>query len=532
LIDSLIPRPNVVTPSGEAFLLGPSTVITHDEVSDSPDDQGTGSVAIALQQQLRSATGLPLDVRRSDAQPADAIHLRVDAALPGSAYRLVSTSNGVQVVGGSPAGVFHGTQTLLQLLPPDILRRAVVHDVEWAVPGVEISDSPRFSWRGLLLDTSRHFFGKESVLKLVDVLALHRMNVLHLHLTDDQGWRIEIHRYPRLTAVGSWRRRSAIGRHSELGEEDEMAYDESPHGGFYSQEDLREIVAYAAARFITVVPEIDLPGHSQAAIAAYPELGNTDEPLEVWTRWGINPHVLNVEDSTITFFKHVLDEVLEIFPSTFIHIGGDECPKDEWRASERAQAKMRALGLASEDELQSWVIRQMADYLSDRGRRLVGWDEIREGGLPAGATVMSWRGESGGILAAEAGHDVVLTPESHTYFYRHQSEDRSREPAGAPPVLDLATVYSYDPMPAGLSDEARRRVLGTQCQMWTEFVSTPRQMEQKLFPRLSAFAESAWCSDRDSFEAFASRLEGHVDRLRALGLDVFDPDADGSVRQE
>jgi hexosaminidase len=532
LIDSLIPRPNVVTPSGEMFLLGASSVITYDDVGDCPDGPGTGAVAMALQQRLRPATGLPFDVRRGDPPPADAIHLSVDATLPKSAYRLVSTSTGVRVVGGSPTGVFHGTQTLLQLLPPDVFRRAKVHGVEWAVPGVEISDSPRFSWRGLLLDTSRHFFGKDSVLKLIDVLALHRMNVLHLHLTDDQGWRIEIHRYPRLTAVGSWRRRSAVGRHSELGDGEEMAYDESPHGGFFTQEDLREIVAYADARFITVVPEIDLPGHSQAAIAAYPELGNTDEPLEVWTRWGINPHVLNVEDSTITFYKHVLDEVLDIFPSTYIHIGGDECPKDEWRASEPAQAKMRALGLANEDELQSWVIRQLADHLSNRGRRLVGWDEILQGGLPPDATVMSWRGESGGIVAAEAGHDVILTPESHTYLYRHQSDDRSREPAGAPPVLDLATVYSYDPMPAGLSDQARRRVLGAQCQMWTEFVASPRQMEQKLFPRLSAFAESAWCSDRDPFGAFAARLEGHLDRLRALGLDVFDADPTGSLRQE
>lgn len=526
MIDSLVPRPNVVTRTEGTFLLGTSTVITYSETDPEAgplEPIGICAVARTLQASLRPATGLPLAVDRSGPQQADAIHLSVEPGLPDAAYYLHVGSSGVHVVGGSAAGLFHGTQTLLQLLPPDIFRHAEVHGVEWAIPGVEISDSPRFAWRGLLLDTSRHFFGREVVLRLIDVLALHRMNVLHLHLTDDQGWRIEIQRYPRLTEVGSLRRRSALGRHSELADGEEMSYDESPHGGFYSQADLREIVAYAASRFITVIPEIDLPGHSQAAIAAYPELGNTDEPLEVWTRWGVNPHVLNVEDSTINFYKNVLDEVLDIFPSTFIHIGGDECPKQEWRASERAQAKRRALGLASEDELQSWVIRQMADYLSDRGRRLVGWDEILEGGLPSGATVMSWRGEAGAIVAAEAGHDVVLTPESHTYLYRHQSEDRTVEPAGAPPTLDLATVYAYDPMPAGLSAKARQRVLGTQCQMWTEFVSTPRQMEQKLFPRLCAFAESAWCSERDTYEGFVARLHGHTQRLRALDLDVFVP---------
>jgi hexosaminidase len=527
VIDSIVPRPSAVTPLDGAFSIAASTVISFA----GPDI--AHQIARSLQASLRRATGFELKLTAPAATASGVISLHVDAALPAEGYRLRVTEAGIEIAGGSGPGLFYGTQTLLQLLPPAILRRAVVHGVDWTVPGVLINDAPRFGWRGLLLDTSRHFFGRDEVLKLIDALALHRMNILHLHLTDDQGWRMEIRRYPRLTEIGGRRRRSALGRHEstsgngpsdiELGTGRPMRYDEAPHAGFYSQDDLREIVAYAAARFITVIPEIDLPGHSQAAIAAYPELGNTDEPLDVWTRWGINPHVLNVQDDTIRFYQDVLDEVLDVFPSEFIHIGGDECPKDEWCDSPSAQARMTELGLKSEDELQSWVIGQMTSYLAARGRRAVGWDEILEGGLPAGAMVMSWRGEEGGVAAAEAGHDVVMAPESHTYLYRHQSEDDSVEPMGAPPLLNLQTVYEYDPMPLGLSHGARKHVLGAQCQMWTEFVMTPRQMQQKVFPRMCAFAEAVWCTERDSYDEFAQRLPGHIERLRALDLNVFQP---------
>jgi hexosaminidase len=520
-----IPRPDSFQELDGTFQLVGSTRILYREPQHAPG--GVRGVASSLQRSLLPATGFALTVLDGEAPGTGGISLGIDVDLAGSsgpeAYRLEVRPDGVEIAGATAAGLFRGTQTLLQLLPAAILRNACLPGLDWTVQSVRIVDSPRFPWRGLLLDVSRHFFGRDEVLKLIDVLALLRMNVLHLHLTDDKGWRMEIKRYPRLTDVGARRRRSALGRHSELADGEQMGYDETPHDGYYTQDDLREVVAYAAERFITVMPEIDLPGHSQAAIAAYPELGNAAEPLEVWTRWGINPHVLNVDDSTIRFYQNVLDEVLDVFPSEFIHIGGDECPKDEWRASASVQARLGELGLATEDDLQSWVIRQMTEHLAARGRRAVGWDEILEGGIAPGATVMSWRGEEGGVAAAEAGHDVVMTPESHTYLYRHQSEDRSREPAGAPPTLTLRSVYEYDPMPSALSGEGQKHVLGTQCQMWTEFVSTPRQVQQKLFPRMSAFAEAAWCTTRDPFDQFETRLPAHLERLRALDLNVFDP---------
>jgi hexosaminidase len=422
----------------------------------------------------------------------------------------------VRIAGGDAAGTFHAGQVMRQLLPPEALRRVPTGGVEWSLPGVVIEDEPRHRWRGMLLDVSRHFFGRDVVLKLIDVLALHRLNVLQLHLSDDQGWRLEIDRYPRLTAVGAWRARSMIGP-----SEAPRGYDEAPHGGFFTKADIREIVAYAARRFITVVPEIDMPGHTQAAIAAYPELGNVADPLPVWSDWGVNPHVVNVQDATIEFFQNVLDEVMELFPGPFVHVGGDECPKDEWRSSPSAQRRMRELGLPDEDALQSWFVGRMDAHLSARGRRLVGWDEILEGGLAPGATVMSWREETGGIVAARAGHDVIMAPMSRTYFWAHQSTDPTAEPPGVPPALTLSAVYDYEPVPAALTPAEAERVLGVQCQMWTEHVVSHRQLEEMVFPRLCAFAERAWGSPREPFGAFLQRLRVHVDRLHALDVTVF-----------
>ena len=510
---AVVPRPATLRETGAGFRVGPKTRLCF-------DGQASG-VAELLRQQLAPATGLPFPAAHLTDNKADAILLELDDRLDPSAYELQVRPEGVRIAGGDLAGLFHGTQTLRQLLPVQIFRRTPCSGVEWQIPGVEISDRPRFAWRGMLVDVSRHFFGVEAILKLIDLLALHRMNVLHLHLTDDQGWRIEIQRYPRLTEVGSWRPRSMIGTSQEA-KRVGAKYDETPHSGFFTQDDVREIVAYAAARFITVVPEIDLPGHSQAAIAAYPELGNTGAQLEVWTDWGINPRVLNVTNETIAFYQGVLEEVLELFPSVFVHVGGDECPKDEWKASPAAQARISELRLADEEELQSWVIRQMSDFLSARGRRLLGWDEILQGGLPAGATVMSWRGEEGGIAAARAGHDVVMTPEQQTYFYLHQSNEPSLEPPGTPPVLDLRTVYEYEPIPEGLSAAEAAHVLGAQCQMWTEFVVSPRQLQEMVFPRLCAFSEVVWAEQREPFADFKDRLRVHTMRLKILDVAVYD----------
>jgi hexosaminidase len=419
--------------------------------------------------------------------------IAVDPALGPEAYRLETGRSGTRIVGGDDAGVFYATQTLKQLAPAEGGR----------VPGVEIEDRPAFGWRGSLLDVARHFMPKEFVLRYIDLLALHKLNVLHLHLTDDQGWRIEIERYPKLTEVGAWRA--------------ETMNDGVPHGGFYTQDDMREIVDYAARRFVRVLPEIEVPGHTRAAIAAYPELGNDGGPVEVGTTWGVETRVLNVDEATAEFFEHVFEEVFELFPGEFVHVGGDECPRDEWRSSTRAQQLMRERGLANEDELQSWFIRRLDTFFAERARRLVGWDEILEGGLAPGATVMSWRGEEGGVAAAEAGHDVVMTPRWFTYFDYAQSDDPA-EPPAQPHVLPLEQVYAYDPVPSGLSAAARRHILGSQFALWTEHIATPAKAEYMAFPRACAFAEVVWSENRQPYEQFLARLRTHLRRLSALGV--------------
>ncbi|MFH9298058.1 beta-N-acetylhexosaminidase [Streptomyces sp. NPDC017520] len=514
----LIPAPRTLTaaPSGQPYPLGHDTPL-----SAAP---GTEGVARWLRTTLGAATGLPLAEGTGDR----GIVLAVDAELAPEAYRLAVGTDAVRLTGGSAAGVFRGAQTLRQLLGPDAFRRApLTASRAWEVPAVVVEDEPRFGWRGMMLDVSRHFLPKDDVLRYLDLLAAHKLNVFHFHLTDDQGWRIEIKRYPRLTEVGSWRSRTKYGhRASEL-------WDETPYGGFYTQDDIREIVAYAAERHIRVVPEIDIPGHSQAAISAYPELGNTDvidtTTLSVWDTWGVNPNVLAPTDNTLRFFEGVLEEVLELFPaetSPFVHMGGDECPKDQWKESPLAQARIAELGVKDEDGLQSWFIRHFDAWLTERGRRLIGWDEILEGGLAEGAAVSSWRGYGGGIAAAEAGHDVVMCPEQQVYL-DHRQDGGPDEPMPIGYVRSLEDVYRFEPVPPGLSEEAARHILGTQANVWTEVMQNRARVDYQVFPRLAAFAEVAWSAlpapaDRD-FAAFDARMTAHYARLDALGVDYRPP---------
>ncbi|MEU9703846.1 beta-N-acetylhexosaminidase [Streptomyces sp. NPDC047981] len=446
------------------------------------------------------------------ARPGGEIRLAVDPALGPESYRLKVRTDSVLIEGGDPAGVFYGAQTLRQLLPTEAFRAAAVRQEPWLVPAVEVEDSPRFAWRGCMLDVARHFLPKADVLRFIELLALHKINVLHLHLTDDQGWRPQIRRYPRLTEIGAWRRETAVG----VGPSD--VFDGRPHGGFYTQNDLREIVAHAAARHITVVPEIDVPGHSRAAIAAYPHLGVSGEPLEVETRWGVCEDVLNAEESTVRFYEDVLDEILDIFPGTYVHIGGDECPRTRWRGSPRVQERIKELGLADEDELQSWFIGRLASHLRSRGRRVLGWDEILDGGLSRDATVAAWRGTDRGVAAARAGHDVVMCPHEHTYFDYRQSEQPG-EPLPFGSVLTLADAYSFEPVPPGLAPEEAGRILGAQCQVWTEYIDSPRRVDYMAFPRLCAFAEAVWSRNPRDFAGFQARLEEHLHRLDGLGVE-------------
>ncbi|MEV6765330.1 beta-N-acetylhexosaminidase [Streptomyces sp. NPDC051105] len=486
---------------------------------------GTEGTERWLRSTLGAALGLSLRPGTEDAR--DSVRLCLDDSLEPEAYRLSVIANwGVEIRGGGPAGVFWGAQTLRQLLGPEAFRRAPVSPgIRYGIPHQIIEDAPRFRWRGLMLDVARHFMPKEGVLRYLDLMAAHKLNVFHFHLTDDQGWRIQIERHPRLTEVGSWRARTKFGHRAS------SLWEEKPHGGYYTQDDIREIVAYAAARHITVVPEIDVPGHSQAAIAAYPELGNTDvidtSSLSVWDTWGISPNVLAPTDNTLRFYEGVFEEVLALFPadaaefSAFIHVGGDECPKDQWRASPAAQARMKELGLADEDELQSWFIRHFAKWLSARGRRLIGWDEILEGGLAEGAAVSSWRGYGGGIAAARAGHDVVMCPEQHVYL-DHRQADGADEPVPIGFVRTLEDVYRFEPVPPGLDASEAGQVLGTQANVWTEVMEGHARVDYQAFPRLAAFAEVAWSAlpapEQRDFAGFERRMAAHYRRLDALGV--------------
>lgn len=440
------------------------------------------------------------------------------------AYRLRIGGGAVTVTSAVPAGVFYGLQTLRQLLPDSWWRAApsgACGQVE--VSGVEIFDEPAFSWRGVHLDVSRHFMPKSFLLKLIDLIAMHKCNVLHLHLTDDQGWRMPVAAYPRLVEIGAWRRESPAGHFLD------QRSDGRPHGGYYSTEDLREIVAYASERFVDVLPEIDMPGHMVAAIAAYPELGNSTEQREVFAQWGVSEHVLNLAPATLRFCTDVLDETIGIFPWRFVHVGGDECPTAEWETSGRALSLMAEEGYESVRQLQGWFTSNMARHLSERGRVLVGWDEILDGGAPPGAVVMSWRGEEGGVAAARAGHDVIMAPQQWLYFDWAYSDD-VREPVAICPAISVERVWSYDPVPGSIPAEKAHHVLGAQCQLWTEYVATPEHAEYMYFPRVCAFAEMVWRgpalrdgAPRDgdgsrSFAEFEERLGRHLGRLDALGV--------------
>ncbi len=431
-----------------------------------------------------------------------------------SAYTLRCFEGRVIMAAVTAEGVFHALQTLRQLLPDATFRSAGWSD-PIAIPEVEIVDVPRLPWRGVLLDVARHFMPKSFILQLIDLLALHKCNILQLHLTDDQGWRIEIGGYPRLTDVGAWRHDSPISGFLDA------VTEESLQGGYYTRHDLDEIVTYASERHVRVLPEIDMPGHMVAAIAAYPAMGNGDAQLTVSPAWGVSTHVLNLKDETLRFCTDVLDEVMDIFPGQYVHVGGDECPTVEWTTSPRAQDIMREEGYSDERQLQGWFTTRIAAHLARRRRHLVAWDDILEAGAPHDAILMAWQDEARGVAVAAAGHDVVMVPQQWLYFDRSESAD-ANEPVGFPEVTTLEEVYLYDPVPEAIPPSDRHRVLGAQCQLWTEFVATPRQAEYRYFPRLCAFAEIVWTIETPerpkSYSEFEARLRRHLERLAAIGV--------------
>ena len=432
-----------------------------------------------------------------------------ERSLADEAYDIAVSSRNVIIRASGLNGVLYALETLRQMLPVSIYGQRQALQDRWTLPCCLIEDSPRFAWRGMHLDSSRHFWSIAEVKRYLDVMAMYKLNRFHWHLTDDQGWRIEIKAYPLLSQVACWREGTMIGR-------DFSSNDGIRYGGFYTQDEIREVVAYAAARGITVVPEVDLPGHMLAAMSAYPQLGCTGGPYAAWTRWGVSDQVLCVgKESTFEFLEKVLAEVAELFPGEYIHIGGDECPKEEWKKCPECQARIRELGLKDDDRftaeqyLQNYVTKRIQDYLATLGKKIIGWDEILEGELAPGATVMSWRGAAGGREAAARGFDAIMTPNSHCYFDYYQAEGCEGEPLGIGGFLPVEKVYSLDPL-EGIDPAHAHHILGVQANLWTEYISTPAHLEYMLLPRMLALSEVQWCTpERRDPDRFLRVLQEH-----------------------
>lgn len=433
-------------------------------------------------------------------------------------YQLVVEKAGIKLSANKPNGLFYGVQTLFQLLPPQIYAGKKIAGVSWTIPAVKIIDKPRYAWRGMMLDVSRHFFSKEFIKQYIDYLAMHKMNTFHWHLNDDQGWRIEIKKYPKLTSVGAWRvDREAYHWNAR---EAQKPGEKATYGGFYTQDDIREIVAYAQNRFVTIVPEIEMPGHCLAALSAYPQYSCTGGPFTVPPGgvWPIKDVYCAGNEGTFKFLQNILSEVIDLFPGEYIHIGGDEVNKQEWEKCPKCQARIKAEGLKDEKELQSYFIKRIEKFVNARGKRLIGWDEILEGGLAPNATVMSWRGIKGGIEAARQNHDVVMTPTSHCYFDYYQG-DPENEPLAIGGFLPLKKVYSFEPTPQELDAAQATHILGAQANLWTEYVATPEHAQYMTFPRIAAIAEVGWTAkEQKNWDDFTSRMRKQFRRYDYAGI--------------
>lgn len=435
----------------------------------------------------------------------NAIQLSLNPSLGPEAYSLNVSPAGVQIAGGSKAGVFYGIQTLIQLIPTE-------GSETLSIPCVKIEDRPGFGWRGMHLDVSRHFFPVEFIKKYIDILASYKMNTFHWHLTDDQGWRIEIKKYPKLTETGAWRKGSMIGSYKD------HKFDTLRYGGYYTQEQIKEVVGFAQKRHITIVPEIEMPGHSLAAIAAYPNLSCTGKPVDVGMSWGVEENVFCPTEETFQFLSDVLTEVSALFPGKYIHIGGDEVPKASWKKSEFCQELMKKEKLKDDHELQSWFIRRIEKKVNELGKQIIGWDEILEGGLAPNAAVMSWRGTEGGIAAAKQSHYVVMSPGSHCYFDHYQGTP-ANEPLAIGGYTTVEKTYSYDPIPKELNATEARYIMGAQGNVWTEYITTPEHAEYMAVPRMSALAEVVWTpSNQKNFQDFKTRLIKHFSLLDKKGI--------------
>jgi len=506
-IVSVIPEPQHMELQSGSFCVNSKTKIVIPEMNDE-----ISRIAAFLNERFSVAAGYEMEV--TDEMTDSPAVFFMNSGLAHEEYAIVVEPKRVVIEYGDGAGAFYGVQTLLQLLPTKIYSSEKVRGVKWTIPCCSIEDKPRFKYRGMHLDVCLHFFDMDFLKRYIDLMAMHKVNVFHWHLTEDQGWRLEIKKYPLLTEKGQWRKETVIGTLAS------GFYDGKPHGGYYSQEEVRELVKYAADRYVTIVPEIEMPGHALAAIACYPELScGLEESYETATRWGVFKQVYCPKDETFKFLEDVMDEVFELFPSKLVHVGGDECPKASWKKCEHCQKLIKELGLKDEFELQSWFITRMEKYINSKGHEIIGWDEILQGGLAPNAKVMSWLGEEGGIKAAKQHHEVVMAPYPKYYLDYWQADPES-EPLAMGGPTTLRTMYEYNPVPEVLTPEEQKYIIGVEGCVWTEYMPTPARVEYMAYPRMAAIAEAGWTNDEHKdWEDFTRRLETQFARYDEIDLE-------------
>ena len=511
---AIIPAPVSLVPMNGSFTFSKKSKIILSVINNE-----TKLAADYLALLIKNPTGLSIPVEEGSKSISRSVFMSFDSSIVNNeGYVLKITPEIIDIKAKSAVGMFYAVQTIRQLLPVEVENGKIIKGLVLSVPACEIKDEPGFVYRGMHLDVGRHLFPVAYIKRYIDMMALHKMNTFHWHLTEDQGWRIEIKKYPRLTKIGGFRKETLVGS----GNEKPQVFDGKPYGGFYTQEEVKDIVAYAKSKFITIIPEIEMPGHSSAALAAYPEFSCTGGPIEVATKWGVFPDVYCAgKEATFNFLEDILSEVIDLFPGKYIHIGGDECPKDRWEKCQDCQNRIKKEGLKDEKELQSYFTSRIEKFLISKNRKLIGWDEILEGGLAPEATVMSWRGIEGGIEAAKQKHDVVMSPYNDVYLYIYQCEPKG-QPLAASGYLPLEKVYSFNPLPDKLNKEEQKYILGLEGCLWSEFVNSPELLEYMVYPRMFAIAETGWtpASGKD-FKGFLSRLEIVKKRYDAIGINYF-----------
>ena len=512
-IYAIIPLPLSIKRMFGNFAFTTKSQIILSEINDE-----TKSVANFLAKLIYNAIEFSIPIIQGDQGKNDSVFMKIDTSITNNeGYILTISYEKIIIKAKTPVGFFYAIQTLRQLFPKNVENNSI-NTTTLLLPLCEIIDEPRFGYRGMHLDVSRHMFPVKYIKRYIDMIALHKMNIFHWHLTDDQGWRIEIKKYPKLTEIGAFRKGTVFGHVTKR----PHYFDKTAYGGFYSQEEIKEIVLYAKSQFVTIIPEIEMPGHSLSALATYPELSCSKGPFEVSQTWGITDNVFCAgKEGTFKFIKDVLSEVIELFPSKYIHIGGDECLKSQWKICPLCQKRIKDENLKDEKELQSYFIKRIEKFLISKDKSLIGWDEILEGGLAPEATVMSWRGINGGIEAAKQGHDVIMTPNTYVYFDYYQ-DDPYMEPLAIGGYLPLEKVYSFNPQFIDLNNEEQKHILGVQGNVWTEYMPTPEQMEYMAYPRMFAIAEVGWtCTSKKDFEDFLFRFSVQRIRYDIIGINYF-----------